>query len=201
MELDVDRCLPETFSDLVQYLTMFLEEEHSYKTAVIDTIDHAEKLALTAACNEFGVNAPSEVKYGKVWDSANAKMRKMILGLDTLNKKGINVIILAHSEIVTYNSPMGESYDRFVISCRDKTSKLLKEVPKMIGYMHKKVLTAENKEASGFQKKYKATMMRDSVLSFAPNAAYNSKNRFGLEEDITIPRENGWAAIQEAIGI
>lgn len=197
--LDVSRCEPESFSQLIDYIIMFFQEKHDYKFAVIDTLDWAEKLAVSEVCAEMGITSPNEASYGKAWAKVNGKMVRLLNGLDKLHGKGFGVLILAHSEIVKFQNPMGDDYDMLRIKCRDKTSELFREKPQLVGYMHRPILTREDKEATGFTKKIKATVSANSVISCVPNAAYDAKNRFGIFGDITIPPVNGWQAVEQAI--
>ena len=203
--LDVDRCVPETYDELLETLCLFRDETHEYKTVIIDTIDHVEKMTVSAACKEHGVNSPADKSYGVVWQTADTKFKQLILGLKGLRARGFNVLLLAHSKTINYTHPLGQVYDKIIPDLRDKqkpsasTTGLIMSLPRFIGYMHRPILTTENKEASGFSKKYKATVAQNSVLSCAPHAAYEAKNDMGLEADIVIPKENGWAAVQAAV--
>ena len=198
--MDVARCEPESFTALMSYLELFYKETHEYKAVIIDTLDWAEKLASSEVCKELGITSPNEASYGKAWALINGRMTRLLGGLVQLHSKGFTILVLAHSEIVPFKNPLGDDYDMLRIKCRDKTSELFRERPQLVGYMHRPILTTKDEKASGFQQKIKATIMRNSVLSCVPNAAYDAKNRFGITDDINIPVENGWAAVQAAIG-
>jgi hypothetical protein len=197
--LEVERCSPGTFSELLAYLDMFSVEEHGYRVAVLDTLDWAEKKAVSEVCIEMRIQDPNQVDYGKAWAAVNGKMSKLLEKLMEIHSKGYGVIVLAHSSIVNFRNPLGDDYDIYRIKCRDKTSALFLERPQLVGYMHKQILTSVDKKAGGFTPKIKTTTVQSSVLSCYPNAAYDSKNRFGIESDIIIPKTGGWSAIRHAV--
>ena len=194
--LSVDRCLPSTFAELMEFMTLFIREKHEYETAVIDTLDWVEKFATVEVNETWNVSAPQLVGYGKGTADLNSKMARVLNGCIAMYQAGYNVIVVAHNEIVSYSNPLGDDYDIFRIKCRDKTSQLFVEWAKIVGYLHRPVVTTE-----GNGKKMKSVMRRDSVFSCVPNSAYDSKNRYGIGEDISVPLENGWQAIQEKMDL
>ena len=114
-------------------------------------------------------------------------------------ERGMAVICICHSQIKTYANPLGADYDRHTLKLRDKNAELFMEWCDLIGFMHFSVFTNTSKQGFG-QESTKAYGGSDRVLSCAPNAAYVSKNRYGITEDIDIPDPaTGWAALMNAI--
>lgn len=198
-DMDVSRAEPETFSQLMEYLTLFYTTENEYKTVVLDTVDWAERMAQKEVCDNHNIEALSQLDYGRGYDEVNHMMQRVASALSAIQKQGKIVIVLAHSEIVKYSNPLGTNYDIIRIKMRDKTSDMFRELVKLIGYMHRPVLTSIDKKAGGFQEKIRAINSYEPVISCVPNAAYDAKNRFGIKNDINVPLENGWDVLNKAI--
>jgi len=95
-------------------------------------------------------------------------------------------------------SRLGADYDRHCIKLRDKNAELFLEWADLVGFLHFAVYT--NTQKDGFGESTKAIGGTDRVLSCAPHAAFVSKNRYGIVNDIPIPDpQTGWANLYSAI--
>lgn len=182
-----------TFAQVLEQLTWVYSQEHEFKTLVLDSLDWCETLIFRHVCTEGNKTSISEFGYGAGYTMALELFGKIIKALNAIREKHKMIIILiAHSTVKTYQNPMGADYDRFVIKLREKNAEIFKEWCDLIGFLHYEVFV--NIKKDGFGETTKAMGGSNRVLSCAPSAAYVSKNRYWIKDDIQIPDPaTGWA--------
>lgn len=192
--------VPETFQDVLDQLLFIYEKEHGYKTLVIDSLDWLETLINTHVCHEGGKDSISDFGFGKGFQAALEQFGRVVTALSKIrNERNMAIILLCHSHIKEYQNPLGESYDTFRLKLRDKNAELFLEFVTMVGFLHFETFVRKG-EQSGFNQKAKAIGGTERVLSVAPHAAYQAKNRYDITDDIQLPSaEKGWQNIIKAI--
>jgi len=201
LRLNVSRCTPSSFVELYAALVAFLEEDHEYRTCVLDTLDWAEKLAIKRVFEQNDITSLDEISHGGAYVKLDGKILQLYEILNAIHSKGIAICILSHNIIKPYVNPTGRNYDKIMFKTqREGTGKLFSEWAEVVGYLHIPVIVSEDrKDMKGFAKKTTTTTLQKVVLSCAPNAAYEAKNKFGIISDINIPPENGWNELEKAI--
>jgi hypothetical protein len=136
--------------------------------------------------------------YGKGYVMAVDEWRALCVKLDRLRtQRGMGVIIIAHSIVRTFKSPIGPDYDRFQPALHDKASGFLKGWSDICGRVcHEEVADKmpgdRSMRAKGF-----ATGRR--VLMLAHSAAFDAKGRGNLPDEVEIPTDSPWGPLGEAI--
>jgi hypothetical protein len=114
---------PRTWSEAADAVRLLLNENHPYKTLILDTADAAEPLLAEIVKTKAKTGAGSakgEVHYmsdvgGGYSKSAEAMVEEwipMCAALDRLQaKKGMNIIVIAHGKVEKYSNPDGADYD------------------------------------------------------------------------------------------
>ena len=180
-------------------LTDVFKEDHDLKTLVIDSLDWTETLINQHVCREGKKASISDFGYGVGFQMVLENFGRVIKALTAIREeRGMGIILIAHSQVKAYNNPLGADYDRTGIKLREKNAELFLEWCDLIGYLRFSVFT--NTKKDGFGETTKAIGGTDRVLSCAPCAAFVTKNRYGITEDIPIPSpEEGWANLINAI--
>ena len=113
---------PKSWDEFQRCLLAVGSEEHDYKTLVIDTADWVEMILHRAICEKFGKETLSDFDWGQ-GNAKAAKAWQWIVGTiqDTLDRKGMGCVILAHARLEKFTSPEGPSYDRWVPDLADGT--------------------------------------------------------------------------------
>lgn len=190
----------ETFNDVTGQIDYLYNEEHDFKTLVIDSIDWLETIINQHVCTQGGKESIADFGYGTGYTAALENFGKVINALDMLRAKhNMIIILLAHSQIKTYQNPAGSDYDQYRIKLREKNAELFLEWCDLIGFMHFQVFAKQ--VSGGFQEdRHKAVGGTERVLSVAPHAAYTSGNRYSITEDISLPDpQTGWNNLVTAI--
>ena len=202
--------LATRYQDVVDALGALAQEDHDYKTLVIDSADWLERLIHqqvidTCTYDVKGVKTMESAHggYGKAYSVAMSYWKSVLAGLDWLNSnKGMIIGIICHSVISPYNDPSADQpYD--VLSLKLHQPKkgtgardLLSEWADIIGYAEKRVMVSTKKTVDG-REISRASAIKGTLnkLHLSGNAAYVAGNRYNLPDTIDL----SWGAFEEAL--
>jgi len=125
---DVSNVTPNSWQEFKEILNFILNEQFDYKTIVIDTIDGLENLLYTHISLENDQKNIETFGYNSGYKLAKVEMYNVFCLMEEIcEKKSINILITAHSQVKTFNDPLRESYERYEIKIKDVLAALLKE--------------------------------------------------------------------------
>lgn len=197
LNIDVDRIEGiYKYDELINTLRqIYKNEEPSYKTIVVDSVEAVEKLCAEKVTKDADVDSIEKVGggYGKGYTAASELFSVFLHALNMLWRKGYNIIAIGHAEIKTYINPEGTDYDRFKLRLDKRNEPTIKEWSEANLFMNFE--TFVDKNTDGFSKdKGKARSLGRRCLFTERKAAYDAKNRYSLPEKIVIPKENPFEA-------
>lgn len=182
-DLDVER-LPsvKTFAEVLQAIDELTTESHEYKTFVVDTLDWLESMIWEAVCEEAKVESIEDIGYGKGYTAALDKWRVFLSRLDALrSKRGMHIILLAHSHIRGFRNPAGDDYERYELKLNNKASGIIKEWPSAVLFARYQTFTHTDKN-----RRTRAVGDGSRVISTEPRPAWDAKNRYGLPDEMPL---------------
>jgi len=104
----------ESWLEFRQNLVTVLNSDHTYQTLVIDSADWLERLIWDQVTSDEGVGNIEDIGYAKGYTKAVKYWEKVITACDLLReRRGMTVIVLAHSKIEKVESPETDNYDRY----------------------------------------------------------------------------------------
>ncbi len=184
--------VPEKYEQVEEYIRMLINEDHDYKTVVIDTLSSLEKLIFSKVCRDHNKESIESFGYAKGYVYAMQYWNKIIDGMDNLRSKGIAPVLLAHSEVRTINDPIVDSYDKYIIRLHKHPSAMVTQWADNIFFgTHKTIVT---KQGEGFNQTAKGIGQGERVIYTEERPAFTAKSRMDLPFEIEIPKENGWAS-------
>jgi hypothetical protein len=189
--LDVAR-MPgvESWRDIIECATELLDGEHSYRTIVLDTADWAEPMLWAHVCKAGGKKSIEDFGYGKGYVAALDEWRRLLGLLDQLrDRRGMNVIILAHSWIKPFKNPDGEDFDRYEMKLHAKAAGLLREWADCVLFGNYETFALEKNG------RVRGVSSGARVVHTTRTAAYDAKNRHGLPETMPL----SWEAFAAAL--
>ncbi len=192
--------LAKSLDEVLAELTALRDEDHNYKTVVIDSADWLERLIWDRVCTDFGVRSIEKADggYGKGYVHAVGYWRSVVSLLDDLrNKRGMIVIIIAHSKVERFEDPENTAYDRYSPRLHKAATGLLCEWVDAVMFATKRFRV--NKENAGFSGERGIAAPIGSnggerILRTVGGPACIAKNRFGLPGEIPL----SWDAFIEA---
>lgn len=165
-------------------------------TIVIDTIDWAEQLCISAVCEKHGKKGIEDFGYGNGYVYEKEEFGSFLNLLNEVVDAGIHVVLTAHAILRKFEQPdeLG-SYDRWELKLGKKTTNLIspmvKEWADMVLFANYKTISvAVNKDG----KKHKAQGGR-RIMYTSHHPCWDAKNRYGLPEEIPMD----YAAIQHIL--
>ena len=185
LQLDVDRFkVPRTWQDVVARTASLAQEEHGYKTLVIDSLDWAEQLASEYVCRTLGVADLSEVAHGRAYVKVTKAVCDFLSSLDDLRRyKKMTILVLAHSVIAKFELPdQAGQYDRYELDLGKKVKAFAKEWADAVLLCNWKTYIVKD-EAT---KKVKGKGGRERVLYTTHTAAWDAKNRYDMPEELPL---------------
>lgn len=144
----------ETFDDLKEALATLANEDHKFKTVVIDSASALEPIINEAVCAESGVTNIGSAcgGYGKGYEEALNKWLTVLDAIDYLREeKGMASIIIGHVKVKKFDDPERESYDQYQFDVRETVAAALIRWADFIGFANNSV--AIEKEKAGFKEK------------------------------------------------
>lgn len=129
---------PNTWQMLLEQVDYVIRNPQICMTLVVDTADWAELLAAKSICDANSKKSIEEFGYGKGFIYLQEEFGKFLNKLTDVTEHGINVVLTAHSQIVSFEQPdeMG-SYDKWELKLglkktEKRTAALLKEWADMV---------------------------------------------------------------------
>lgn len=171
--------LAKSLDDVWQTIKLLIEEEHEYKTVVIDTLDWLEKLIHAQVCLDEKVTSVESCGYGKGYVFALSHWSRFFRGLDKLREKGMAIILLCHDEIKTVNPPDANPYDKYSLKIHKNAASMAEEWADIVLFAQFQVFVNTDKNT----KKGKA-VGGERIMYAANNPAYAAKNRYGITDPI-----------------
>jgi hypothetical protein len=167
-----------------------LHGDHNYKTVVVDSLDWLEPLIWQSVCSHYEVNSIEEVMkgYGKGYVEAKKWWSRCMQGLDSLRlNKGMDVVLLAHSEIKRYDPPDGEAYDRYQMRLHKGALGMWTDWADL--YLFLTYQMTLKKEDAGFNKeRSRGIGTGNRIIHTVESPAFGAGNRWGLPDEILIQK-------------
>ena len=179
----------------MKQVNTLLNEEHDYKTLVFDTTDWAEKLIHQKVCQNHSVKSIEALGFGKGYTEASELYRALLHMFDDLGaKRKMNIILLSHVSIRTFNDPEREPYDRWELNLHKKVSAMIKEWVDFNLFANYEVTTRTS--GQGFKETTRGVSYGKRKLFHNSAASFDAKSRVDLG---SAPLELEWSAFMTAL--
>ncbi len=181
----------KTFDEVLECLAVLGEEEHDYKTVVIDTLDALEPLVWAETCKRHGVSSIEEVLkgWGKGYSEALTEWRQLLACFTALrDERGMTVILVAHSAPKPVRDPEHPEYDTNALKLQKLAGQLITEYCDIVGYASLKIGTKMEGKDDDRRVRPVATNVR--ILRLAVNPAFSAKCRYtGMPDQLPLSWE------------
>ena len=185
--------LARTCRDVADALTA-LHGEHAYRTLVLDSLDWLEPLVLAQTCARLRVESIERMDYGKGYVEADAEWNTIMAGLDSLRwKRGMDVVLIAHSELRTFTPPDAPAWDRYQIKLHKRAWARWQEWADMV------LFCAYERRLTQDRGKVCAEGAGERVIHTEERPAWLAKNRWSLPPAIHIGGDRSWSAFHTAL--
>lgn len=179
---------PKSWSAVQQIFAELERDNQGYKTLVIDTADWLEKLIKEAICVERKVVSLGDLPFGQLYAKLGGYWGRMLDSLSRIADNGMNVILLAHSQLAHCEIPEETgSFDRYELklntSFKVSTSAMTKEWASVVLFMNYETFVVETDgktKARGGSR----------VIHTTHSVCWDAKNRYNLPAKIKLADNN-----------
>ena len=179
----------QTIGDVMEALAA-LYEPNPYQTVVVDSLSALEPMIWNQVAQDQGKKSIEDIGFGKGYIFAMDYWRDLMQALRGLAKQGVMPVLIAHTDIVRFDSPETDPYDRFQIKLHKRAFQYLYEQSDIIGFasypVHVRKQDSDDRKGRGVQK-------GERMLSLVERPALVAKNRYSMPE--TVPLD--WDAFAE----
>lgn len=206
----------ETFTEVLTLLTEIIDavqkKNFPYQSLAIDSATALERLIHTHVLNmdvsyvkgnQKAVTMDSALGgYGKAYNTANEQFFTFLQYCDWLAiYGGINIILSCHVFAAKVVDPTAGEYDTFDILLHSPKNQktygkreMLTQWADLIGFLHEPIFVSEGK---ALNKAISAN--RGHVIGLSRTPGYVAGNRFGVEGEVSVPKEDSWNYVAQAI--
>lgn len=167
-------------------LKALVHDEHSYSTAVIDTVSAADRMFVQSILKQDGKARSLNQAlggYGAGFSALAAKHQQVRNAAEMMRiKRGMNVVFLAHTEVGTVRPPDQDDYTRYSLRMtHDKSLPPYLDDVDAVGFLRQRVVV---KGDEGSRKKAISSEARELVMHLT--AENVSKNAYGITEPLEV---------------
>jgi hypothetical protein len=175
-----------SFDEVLQSLAALYQEDHGYRTVVVDSCDWLERLIWAKVCADRQVASIEDIGYGKGYTFALQHWRTVLDGLAALREhRGMTVVLIAHARIERFENPETEAYDRYVPRLHKTASAMVSEWCDEVLFATYRVFTKATDE--GFnQKRVQGLGSGERVLRTTERPSHLAKNRLALPDELPL---------------
>jgi hypothetical protein len=181
-DLDCDKTpLCRSLGDVQNVLSYVLNNETSYRTLVLDTVDWLEKAIFRHLSQTY---TRGQLEYGRDSRFAEEVWNGIVHTLDMIREqRRMAVVLLAHCQRVKVTPPGGDSYDRWEPALDKRATDTLTEWCDEVLFAEFRVATTT--EEAGFNRQRKiAVDLKERQIRTADSVNAICKHRLALPETI-----------------
>lgn len=188
--IDVARISADKIPDLASFRAILKElitTNHAYEALTVDSAEALEGLISDGVCSEGKVASIElyEGGYGKGFTRTRELMRDIFMDFRALQKKGMTINIVAHTQVKAHSDPAtNATYDRVIMRCNDKMAALIRDLSDNVFYATYKVFTTKEKG------KTKAFGDGQRVMYTQWRPGFDAKNRLELPLELPLSYED-----------
>lgn len=186
---------PDTWGDVLDAVKHLTTAQHDHKTLVVDSLDWLHQHARAAVCKRENMSPSQYEDYGRGEKHAFELWVQLMAALSELQeKRGMHVVMLAHSAMETFQNPQGEDFVRYQLALSKKAAERWKQWPDFLLFMSQEMFTKKSKDDKAAK-----GIIGDYRIFTTRSAAFDAKNRINLPTEIAYETVNPWRPFIDAV--
>ena len=183
--------VPPSWDVLMDECRSIAESPEDCMTIVVDSADAAERLCWQKVCQRAKKDSIEAWGYGKGYVVAAEEYRKLLEALDTCIAAGVNVVLIAHSQMRKFERPdEAGAYDRFEVKLNKHVAAMTKEWADAVLFLDYETFVSVDEQGKG-----KATGGK-RIIRTSHNVSWDAKNRWGLPDRLELD-DGGIAQVRQ----
>lgn len=178
----------ETSESLFEQMRALYQEEHDYKTLIIDSVTGLEQMfiqeVLKSDPRAKSINQALG-GYGAGMNAVSAMHARVRAATESLRtKRGMTIIFIGHADITRIDPPDNEGFNQYTIRLANKSMAPYVDNVDLVGFLHQEtILRGEEGERK------LARTSGNIIMTCTLNPAYGiTKNRLGISDEIVIEK-------------
>ena len=192
-----------TYDNVVAVLNDVLNQEHNFKTLVVDSIDWLETIAKTKIMTDHpGAKSYFDAKikalsYGGGTGFLEQYMKELFDLMDNIRqRKKMHIVLIAHTKKKNETDIQGSSFDKSVLKMTEKSEGICIEWADFILFAKNKAYTSTEENGT---KKVTRGIDGGRVIYTSKNPAFSGGGRLALPEELPLEWSEFQAALHHAI--
>lgn len=172
--------LVRNVDNLWAQLKAVIDEQHDYKTIVIDSVTQLDILFTEKVLTDSNTNniARAEGGFGAGYSALSALHARVRRFGEKCLSKGLNVVFIAHADMQMIDLPDAEPYSRYTVKLHKKSLSHYVDNVDLVGQVRLESFIDKDKR--------KAKSDGTRVLRCYANVSGITKNRYGITKDIEL---------------
>jgi hypothetical protein len=186
-----------TLDQFFEAVEALITDTHEFKTFIVDSADGMERLVYEAACKRNGWPSIEEPGFGKGYvEALNIWTNEVLAALSDLRQtKGMNIIMISHVDIVKFDSPTSDSYNRYRPNLRKAVADVVQDGADIIGFINHRVSIVKEKQGGFGQETKRGEGAGLRVIYLDERPGFVAGNRYKMPTEMTLKEGKGWAEI------
>ena len=195
-----------SFHGLLDSFADLLEQEHPFKTVIVDSLDKLEPMVWAATCARNGWESidsndkGAPTAFGKGYLGADVEWEEYFEAVSALTRAGMYVVQILHSETKSFNDPLVDAYDRYRPKLQKRAMEKVIENCKALLFINRRTSVKQVEAAFGGKKTSKPEGMSgaERIIHTDERAGFFAKNRFkGAPAQIPYKQGQGFAELSK----
>lgn len=196
---DVEMATPgviENYDELIEVIGELAAGGHEFKTAIFDSLDGIEPLIWAETCNRLGVSSIEEPGFGKGYVETDSEWKNLFDGFAALKATGMAVVLLAHPEIVRFDSPTTDPYSRYQPKLHKRAAAVVREKSDLVGFLNYR-MSIKEKEVGPKKKVGHGEGGGERQIHLEECPGFLAKNRYNMPAVIPFKKGKGYSELQK----
>lgn len=196
---------PQSYEELLSMIEALAGAEEPPPTVVIDSLSAVEAMLidyvvrtvphekghLVKSIEGYGFSKGAKVLVPNEW-------RNLRAGLDACRARGMQIILVAHSNVVKFDDPSTDPYDRYQVAIDKFSEPVIYDWADAVLFLNYKVAVVDREGSD----KRRGAGSGERRIYTSERPSHRAKNRYQMPFEIALPDgkpEVAWNAIQEFI--
>lgn len=191
------------FDSVLDALEALYNEDHEFKTVVVDSVSELERLIFAEVCKRNNYQTIETPGYGRGYKEADYVWQEFIDRVNGLrNEKKMAAVLIGHSDIKRFDDPSSQSYSRYQLSLHDRAAALLaREVDAILLIKHDVTIKADGAGKAEKGARVRGDGGETRWIYTEQRPAFMAKNRYSMPPKLIFEKAKGFDAISEYLPV
>lgn len=190
-----------SFDEVDRCFDFLLEKKHSYKSVIVDSVDWLEKLIWKVIASDHRKEYIEEIGYQAGYKLALHQWRYFLDRLDDIQeRRGMIILLLAHSTIESYTEPGEPEYDKYQLDVHKLAAPIIYQWADAVLFLNYKNYITKSKSKDDGEVITRVSSANERIFYTEERPAFRAKNRYNFPPEISwMEKENGWKMFFELL--